>query len=159
LLFRNSHTGTVWFDDVSITEVQDAVVQFDGAAVTATPPNPLPYNSTNRIPLLTADGLQVEFAQDGGVGLGGTDGTKHLQASAAGSGSGWFVCERTGNSDWWNVGGSATSSNGVVRQLGTLTNLNVAAAITYSVTNNAIRLQATVSNLLSADRAVSLYFA
>ena len=38
LLFRNSHTGTVWFDDVSVAEVQDAVAQFDGAAVIAGAP-------------------------------------------------------------------------------------------------------------------------
>src|SRR5205807_4015758 len=49
VLFRNVHTGTVWFDDVGLSELQDPVVQFDALPVAAAPPSPLPFNPTNRL--------------------------------------------------------------------------------------------------------------
>jgi hypothetical protein len=159
VLFRNSHTGTAWFDDVSVAEVQDSMTQFDGAAVNADPPTPLPFNPTNRFTLLSGDGLQVQIAQDGGVIEAVADGTNSLMAAAADYASGWFVCDRAANSDWWNVGGWVTATNGLLQQHGVITGLNLSADICYSVTNSAIRIQATVSNLVAADRAISLYFA
>jgi hypothetical protein len=159
LLFRNSHTGTAWFDDVAVAEVQDTVVQFDGTAGVSTVPSPLPYDPTTRFTLLSGDGLQAQVTQDGGVIAALADGTNNLLASASVYASGWFVCDRGANSDWWNVGGWVTASNNILLQHGVLTNLNLSADVRYSVTNNAIRIQATVSNLLAADRAISLYFA
>ena len=159
LLFRNSHTGTVWFDDVSVAEVQDSMMQFDGVAVNADPPTPLPFYPTNRFTLLSGDGLQLQVAQDGGVIEAVADGTNSLMAAAADYASGWFVCDRAATSDWWNVGGWVTATNGILRQHGVITELNLSADILYSVTNSAIRIQATVSNLVAADRAISLYFA
>ncbi|HXP59466.1 MAG TPA: hypothetical protein VN829_03190 [Dongiaceae bacterium] len=159
LLFRNAHTGTVWFDDISIAEVQAPVTRLDGAAVTTGAPAPLPYNPTNRFTLLSGDGLQLQLTQDGGVIEAVADGTNSLQAAGADYASGWFICDRGATSAWWNVGGWVASTNAILRQHGVITNLNLGADILYSVTNNAIRIQATVSNLTSADRAVSLYFA
>jgi hypothetical protein len=159
VLFRNSHTGTAWFDDISIAEVQDTVVQFDGAPVIASAPIPPPYNPTNRFSLLSGDGLVVDVTQEGGVIEGVTDGTNNLQAAAADYASGWLVCDRGAGSDWWNVGGWVTSSSGTLRQFGVITNLNLSAEVRYSTTNGAIRIQATVSNLLVSDRAISLYLA
>ena len=158
-LFRNAHTGTVWFDDVSLAEVQDPVTQFDGAAVLTTAPVPLPYNPTNRFTLLSGDGLQVQLTQDGGVIETVADGTNNLQAASADYASGWFICDRAATSAWWNVGGWVTPTNNLLRQHGVITGLNLCADLVYSVTNHAIRIQATVSNLIAADRAISLYFA
>jgi hypothetical protein len=159
VLFRNTHTGTVWFDDVSVAEVQDKVTQFDGVPVMAGAPSPLPYYPTNRFTLLSGDGLKLEIAQDGGVIEAVADGTNSLLAAAADYASGWFVCDRGAASDWWNVGGWVTATNGVWQQHGVITGLNIAADVCYSVTNGAIRIQATVSNLATSDRAISLYFA
>jgi hypothetical protein len=159
LLFRNSHTGTVWFDDVTVSEVLDTVTQFDGAAVLAGPPSPPPFYPTNRFTLLSDDELQVQVAQEGGVIEAVADGTNSLMAAAADYASGWFVCDRGATSDWWNVGGWVTATNGILLQHGVITGLNLSADICYSVTNNAIRIQATVSNLVASDRAISLYFA
>lgn len=159
LLFRNSHAGTVWFDDVAIAEAPDGTLQFDGEPVAFAAPSPLPYDSGTRLTLLTGDGLRLEVAQDGGAIEGVWDGTNSLQAAGFDFASGWFIRDRTGNSDGWNVGGSVSSTNGGLLQQGVLTNLGLAASITYTPTNNAIRIQATVSNLMTSDRALSLYFA
>jgi hypothetical protein len=70
-----------------------------------------------------------------------------------------LICDRGATSDWWNVGGSVIETNGVLRQRGVITNLNLAAHVTYSMTNDAVRIQATVSNLVAGDRAITLYFA
>lgn len=159
VLFRNSHTGTVWFDDIAIEEVQDAVTQFDGSPVISSPPSPLPYNPAIRFTLLSGDGLEVQLTQDGGVIEAVSDGTNNLQAAAFDFAAGWFICDRAASSDWWNVGGWVSSNDGMLHQHGVITNLDLSADIRYSVTNDAIRIQATVSNLISSDRAISLYFA
>ena len=159
VLFRNSHTGTVWFDDISVAEVPSPIVQFDGSAVVSGPPSPLPFDPATRFTLLSGDGLQLQVAQDGGVIEALADGTNHLMAVASDYASGWLVCDRGTTSDWWNVGGWVTATNDTLQQHGVITNLNLAAAVRYSVTNNALRIQATVSNLIASDRAISLYFA
>lgn len=157
-LFRNAHAGTVWFDDIGVSEVQETVTRFDGAAVATSPPSPLPYDPANRFDLLSGDGLLVRLTQDGGVIETVADGTNTLSTSADYA-SGWLVCDRGATSAWWNVGGWVTSTNGLSRQHGVITGLNIAADLVYSVTNNSIRIQATLSNLVASDRAVSLYFA
>ena len=159
LLFRNSHAGTVWFDDISLAQVLTPVVQFDGAAVVTNAPSPPPFDASARFTLLSGDGLQIQVTQDGGVIEALADGTNSLQAAGMDYASGWFVCDRAATSDWWNVGGLVTSNNNVLQQHGVITNLNLCADVRYSVTNSAIRIQATVSNLAGTDRAVSLYFA
>ena len=159
VLFRNSHTGTVWFDNIAVSEIQEPLVQFDGGPVICEPPDPAPFNSSNRFTLLSGDGLQLQVSQDGGVIEGLADGTNNLQAADADYASGWFICDRRANSDWWNVGGWVTATNGSLQQHGVITGLNLSVDVRYTVTNSAIRVQAAVSNLLSSDRAISLYFA
>ena len=158
-LFRNSHTGTAWFDDITVAEVQDKVVQFDGSTVISNALSPLPFNPATRFTLLSGDGLQVQVTQDGGVIEAVADGTNNLMAATMDYASGWFVCDRAANSDWWNVGGWVIATNGILQQHGVITNLNLSADIRYTATNGAIRIQATVSNLVAPDRAISLYFA
>ena len=159
VLFRNSHTGTVWFDDITVAEVQNPVAQFDGSVVVSGPPSPLPFDPSTRFTLLSGDGLQLQVTQDGGVIEGVSQGTNNLLAAAMDYASGWFVCDRGATSDCWNVGGWVTASNGTLQQHGVITNLDLSANVLYSVTNNAIRIKATVSNLVAPDRAVTLYFA
>ncbi len=159
VLFRNSHSGTVWFDDITVAEVQNPVVQFDGAGVVSGSPSPLPFNPETRFTLLSGDGLQLQVTQDGGVIEAVVDGTNNLTAAGADYASGWFVYDRGARSDWWNLGGWVTATNGTLQQHGVITGLNLAAQVRYTATNNAIRIQATVSNLATADRAISLYFA
>ena len=87
------------------------------------------------------------------------DGTNNLLAAATVYASGWFVCDRGASSDWWSVGGWVTATNDILQQHGVITGLNLSADVRYTVTNSAIRIQATVSNLVASDRAISLYFA
>ncbi len=159
LLFRNSHTGAVWFDDVSVAEVPGSVSPFDGSPVVFSPPRPLPFDPATRFTLLSGDGVQLQVTQDGGVIEEVTQGTTNLTATSMDYASGWFVCDRAAASDLWNVGGWVTATNGSLQQHGVITNLDLSADVCYSVTNNAIRIQATVSNLVAPDRAITLYFA
>ena len=159
VLFRNSHTGTVWFDDISVAEVQNAVVQFDGSGVVSSAPSPLPFDPATRFTLLSGDGLQLQVTQDGGVIEALADGSNTLMAAASDYASGWFVCDRGAVSDWWSVGGWVTATNAGLQQRGVITNLGLSADVRYFETNNAIRIQATVSNLTAPDRAISVYFA
>ena len=127
LLFRNSHTGTVWFDDITVFEIQDPVTQFDGATVLHSAPSPLPFNATNGFTLLSGDGLQLQVSQDGGVLTGLTNGTSNLQVPGSEYASGWFLCDQSATSAWWNVGGWVTATNGSLQQYGVVTGLNLSA--------------------------------
>ena len=149
----------MWFDDITVFEIQDPVTQFDGATVLHSAPSPLPFNATNGFTLLSGDGLQLQVSQDGGVLTGLTNGTSNLQVPGSEYASGWFLCDQSATSAWWNVGGWVTATNGSLQQYGVVTGLNLSANVTYTATNNAIRVQATVSNLLASDRAISLCFA
>ena len=95
VLFRNSHTGTVWFDDISVAEVQDPVVQFDGSAVLASPPIPLPFDPVN--PLHPAERGRLAAPSGAGRGRDRSGGRRHQQFGGGGNGLCLrLVCVRPG---------------------------------------------------------------
>lgn len=159
LLFRNSHTGTVWFDDITIAEVEQAVTTFDGADVQYSRPDPPPFNTTSNYLLSTGDGLELQLAADGGVISALTIDSHDHSAPGSDYASGWLVCDRRATSAWWNIGGSITRTNDLWIQRGAVTALQLSAEVCYETTNNAIRVTAVVSNMAPGDRAISLYFA
>ncbi len=142
----------------ALPDVQDASL-FDGCPVSCAPPKPAPFDSAACFTLASGDGLQVQVAQDGGVIEEIADGPQSLQAAGMDYASGWFICDRAAGSDWWNVGGWVTAADGILRQHGVIPQLNLSAEVRYSVTNQAIRMEATVSNLVAGDRAITLYLA
>lgn len=159
VLFRGGHQGSAWFDDITVTEIQDALVEFDGGLVAESPPSPSPFDPSVRLPLLSGDGLGLSLSQDGGVITSLNDGTNTLHATGAEFASGWFVCDRRGHSDGWSVGGQVVAAGDGLHQSGVLSNLGLSADIWYLPTNRAIRMVATLSNLVEGDRALSVYFA
>lgn len=158
MLLRGAHTGTVWFDDVSVAQVQNNALTFDGSPVVSTPPYILPFNPANQFVLQGGD-VKLQLTQEGGVIDGISQDSNDLMASGSDYASGWLVCDRNTDSGWWNVGGVVKSTNGILMQDAVITNLNLAAEVRYSVTNDAIRIQAAVYNLVASNRAITLYFA
>ena len=158
-LFRGAHQGTVWFDDLAVSEIQDTLTEFDGTLVSQTAPSPASFDLTRRFVLRTDDDLEISLSEDGGLITSLRDGTNLLHAAGGEYGSGWFVCDRRVGSDWQSVGGWVTSTNDALHQVGVVPDLGLAADVWYWATNHSIRIVATVSNLVSADRALTLYFA
>lgn len=158
LLFRNDHTGQVWFDDLTVTEVADPVSSFDGATVLpggdATPPAGAAAQT-----LTSGDGLTLRLTTTGGLFSALEVGGRDLHAVAAAPASGWLLCDRRATSDWWHVGGTVAPRADGLGQQGVVTALNLAATLRYQVTNAALRLTAVVSNLAAGDRALSIAFA
>ncbi|MCX7846451.1 MAG: hypothetical protein N2595_00235 [bacterium] len=159
LLFRNSHTGTVWFDDITIAEIAESVATFDGIDVLYTRPDPPPFTTTSNFVLNTGDGLLLQLAAHGGVISALTIDNHNHYAPESDYASGWLLCDRRVTSAWWNVGGTVSFHNNAWVQQSLVTDLQLTAEIHYRISNNAIRITALVSNTAPGDRAISLYFA
>jgi len=136
------HAGTVWFDDVSVTEVTAAgpAVLFQGTPV-------LPVPSTNPPPaatasFATADGLRLGLAGSRVVSLQ-LDG-RELAGSAPG---GFLVRDVAANSDVFAF------ANGECPELGLRLEFSVRAHPHH------LAIRGRLTNLRGGDRAVLLLFA
>jgi uncharacterized repeat protein (TIGR01451 family) len=157
-LLRYTHRGTVWFDDLSLREVQSDIV-FDSMPVTTTPPSPPPYGG-EPLTLATGDGLAVALTTKGGVitsvALSGTPVHDPNHAYA----SGFFVRDVISESDFFHVGGTLTTeTKDTIIHTGTITELDLDFGATYTATADRITIHAEVTDTSESTRALTLYFA
>lgn len=157
-LLRNAHTGTAWFDDLSVKEVQPQLITFDGAAAAVMPPDTPLYGGTD-LTVQTGDGLSLTLTSDGaaikGVTLGGTA----VGDTQRAWGGGFLVRDDAAKSDWLNAGGSATQVGGNLVQTSAIPTLGLQLQASYAASAKEITVTATLQDTTAADRAVSLYFA
>jgi uncharacterized repeat protein (TIGR01451 family) len=157
-LLRWTHRGTVWFDDLSVREVQSELV-FDSVPVTTTPPSSPPYGGPP-LPLATDDGLALTLTTDGGVVTGVTLGGTPVHDPDRAYASGFFVRDVAGKSDFVHVGGSLVAqTEDVIIHTGTITGLDLDLNATYTATADRITIHAEVADTSVSTRALTLYFA
>lgn len=158
-LFRNTHTGTVWFDDLSLREVQAEIATFDHVRVATNPPSPIPYGGVP-MELTTSDGLSMTLATSGGtiaeLSVGGTS----VRDPGHEYASGFFVRDVAGQSDFVHVGGELAAQGGnAIGHAASVPALNLDFDATYTVTADRIRIRAELEDTSGTERAVTLYFA
>ena len=164
-LLRYGHTGTVWFDDLSLHEVAEGaeVLVFDGVQVATQHPDVPPFGH-EATELLTGDGLGLELSSSGGavldVALGGTSVGDPERAYAAG----FFVRDVLDQGDFMHVGGQVACeppSGEASRcdQSGELPELGLAFSASFEATDDRISVHAVISDTTSMSRALTLYFA
>jgi len=158
-LFRWSHTGTVWFDNFNVVEVESQIATFDGESVILNFPPSTSYDSASGLELKTDDDLILSVASNGCAIVGLTSAGVDVFSKTSTFASGWFVCDRAISSAWYNFSGTAEKNNSLILQHGSITSLNLSAEISYLQTGNFIKCTVVISNLISDDRAVSVYFA
>lgn len=155
-LFRNSHTGTVWFDDLNVKEVQTPVFSIDAIQVTTnfTFTNP-PVNQ--RTLLSTNDGLSVFVDSNSGTLYGlNISGSSVATSGAVG---GVFVRDVATESDFFLASGSLVASGGRFALHSVIPPLGLNVDVTYSPSADRISIECNVTDTQRRDRAVTVYFA
>lgn len=139
-LFRG-HTGTVWFDDLSVEEIQPGpeTILFQGAPWTPTPPIRRGAGAT-RI-LETRDGMRLTARGDCIVSLA-VDGRE----MAAGDSSGFVARDAAGGGPWRPVARSAVSD------------LGLAVDARWEAAADHVSFEGEVRDLTRTDRAIGLSF-
>lgn len=148
-LFRNGHTGKVWFDDFSVRQITTEAAAFEDAIVQ---PLAAPVQ-TAYTALRTSDGLAMSLGEHGIVSLQ-LDGT---ELAVPGVPSGFLVADQAQQSDVYSFtrmpNGNPNNYNGVVEDLG----LEIDAD--FTVVSEGIKVSGRLTDKRQTDRAVTLTFA
>ncbi|MGE3547032.1 MAG: hypothetical protein AB7L28_24105, partial [Kofleriaceae bacterium] len=162
---RGTHKGTVWFDDISVSELnitdEHLLVDSQAAAPTGAtaPAAGAPINMT------TDDGLSLSLGSSNGTVTGlSASGVQLLDTTRTGI-AGVLVRDVRANSDWWNVGGTVTATATGATHTGAVPALELAVATTYTRASDRITINIEVTDTdTTADptpdesRAVTVYY-
>ncbi len=152
------HEGTAWFDDVGLTEVQDALARFDGElAVLDGSGRP---ESTEQLALSSDDGrLSLTLDAPGAVVAAlAVDGVSLSGAVEPGA-TGLFVRDQAAASDWVHFGGELAVAGDGVGHAGEATTLGVGLEAAWTAHDGHIEVSGTVTDLSNTDRALTVYLA
>lgn len=152
LLFRRGFSGKVWFDDISLQELQTGgAAVFDRSPIT---PVVVQKAGKAQAALQTQDGLKLEFDAQGrpaGLTVSGK--------SVLGQGAGGLWVRDVGAEGPWLRPDYAVSKDGKET---TLAGKDAAAGLAlesrWEATGDGIDVHATVKDLTGKDRAVTAYF-
>ncbi len=153
VLFRGSYTGTVWFDDVSLQELQVAGAGLFDAANVAQPAAPkAPPPAAVR--LSTDDGLSLGLADDGSVADFTLDGKSFLGTSPGG----FWVRDVAADGPWLRPKCRVTRDGKAVRLEGAEERAGLRLEARLEPSPGSLDAVVTVSDTTGADRAVTAYF-
>lgn len=156
-LLRGNHTGTAWFDDIIMREVQADIATFDGVQVATARPAGPPFGGT---PLtLAVPGLTLTLTSEGGAVTGVRLHGIAIADAAHDYASGFFVRDVTTQGDFVHVGSALAQDGGSIAETGTIPALDLTFAAQYSATPDGIRIHAALTDTSGADRALTLYYA
>ncbi len=158
-LFRNTHTGMVWFDDLSLHEVDAELVTFDSLAMALARPEQPPFGGPP-IRLATADGLALELATLGGAVSGVEIGGQAVANPDLAFAGGFLVRDAAAAGPVFHVAGRLELlGEGTVRQLSRLDELGLQFEAQYRALPDRIQIDAVVGATPPVSRALSVYFA
>ncbi len=153
VLFRGSYTGTVWFDDVSLQELQvEGAGVFDGQNV-ARPA--LSAKETRHVARLsTKDGLTLGLSEEGGVSELDVNGTDLL----GGAPGGFWLRDVAAAGPWVRPRCQVTREGETAKIEGTDEKLGLRLEARIEPSPTSLDFAATVIDTTDADRAVTAYF-
>lgn len=157
VLLRGDHTGTVWFDDLALSEVEAEVLPFDGRIVATRAPAAA-YRDGAPLAAATGDGLSLSLWSGGGAPAAlRLDGQERLDPARDYLG-GLFFHEMSGP-EWIAPGGSVAAEGGALVQRAALAEhgLDLLARITPSL--NRLDVHVEIESRRAEDRPITLYFA
>ncbi len=157
VLLRGDHEGSVWFDDLTLSEVEAEVLPFDGRIVATRSPA-APYRDGVPLAAATGDGLALALWSGGGAPAAlRLDGRDHLDTARDYLG-GWFFHEMNGP-EWIAPGGSVAEEGGALVQRADLAerDLTLLARITPALNRLDVHLE--IESRRAEDRPITLYFA
>lgn len=156
VLFRGSYTGTVWFDDISLQEVQyEKSGVFDrtpvglGLTVASKPQGQVPSAF-----MASEDGLVLGFGGDGSIAE-----FKAGQTSLLGNGPGgfWFR-DVAANGPWLRPSCQVKQDGKSIRLVGEERSAGLRIEAQISANQSGIDVAASVHDITGRDRAVTVCF-
>ncbi len=158
-LFRNTHTGTVWFDDLRLQEVDAELVTFDSLAAALTRPTQPPYGGPP-VRLASADGLVVVLSTFGGAVTGVEVEGQAVNDPEYAFAGGFLVRDIATDGPVMHVGGQLEPlAGGAYRHSDNLNELDLQFSAVYRPLADRIQIDATLGATSPISRAVSLFFA
>ncbi len=153
VLFRGAYAGTVWFDDVSLTQLDfDAGATFDGGPVAAvTPPATPPAATVARV---NGDGLTLGFGPGGQVTELTADGESILGRPLGG----FWVRDVARGGPWLRMLGEAKQEGGAVRLAAEEAAAGLRLEARLEPAPHSIDITALLRDTSGADRAVTVCF-
>ncbi|MDG0814343.1 hypothetical protein [Cohnella rhizosphaerae] len=148
-IFRDGHTGEVWFDDFSVKEIAAEASVFEDALVT-----PLPFDPGSAYATLQSqDGLALSLGDRGiaSLKLGGSE------LASASTASGFLVRDQAADSDVYGFARSAGSRTDGFS--GTAEGLDLSVDAAFEAVPGGIKVSGKLTDLRGADRAVTLTYA
>ena len=161
MLLRRTHTGSVWFDDLTLNEVQTGVYNFDGELVYTEPMSPYPFEGSSVLTVGSAEGVTMEITSAGGAVASVATAAGTLSDPLSEFASGFFIRDAAYDSDYMHPGTTVTEEAGGTLSLDAF-DLDNALALHASFDGSAgdrISIDGTVTDLSGTPRAVSVYFA
>jgi hypothetical protein len=153
VLFRGAYTGTVWFDDVSLCQLDfDAGAIFDGGPVAAVAPPATPPAATAA--RVSGDGLTVGFGPRGRV----TELTAGGESILGRPLGGFWVRDVARGGPWFRMLGEAKQEGGAVRFAAEEAAAGLRLEARLEPALHAIDIAAAVHDTSGADRAVTVCF-
>jgi hypothetical protein len=158
-LFRNRHTGTVWFDDVSVREVPPSALLFDGQLATAVgPPSELASARGAIREVSSGDGLSLQVIDGGGL-AGVTLGGQAVGDPARAHLGGFFLRDVRARSGWIHPGGPLRPEGSGYLQTSDVPELGLRLSARYAPRADRIDVRAELADTRGEARAVTLTFA
>jgi len=161
LVFRNSHTGTVWFDDANLCEYTGSSYSFEDKVLTVDTSQTFSYVGSSALSLITGDGLTLALTSNGGAvsSLRSSTGAELVNSGSVFA-SGFFLRDVANDSSY--VHPSITVSRISPTQLnlaGISLDLGLKLDATLTASSDHITVEGDLVDQAGTDRAVTLYFA
>ncbi|HOX39480.1 MAG TPA: hypothetical protein PL033_15975 [Candidatus Brocadiia bacterium] len=151
-LFRN-HSGTVWFDDLFASELDDAATfDLQGIAGSIKPRAP----GRSETEMRTGDGLTLGFDGNGRVASFNLGGNDVLRKDSFG---GFFAKDCAAGSDFLPFSGKCVQNNSGVAFTGGNNTLSLNLKADMIAHENRLEVAGMIQDTTGNDRAVTLYFA
>ncbi len=153
VLFRGGYTGTVWFDDIALQELQvEGGAVYDGCSVAVRAPAPPAHQAVTEV--ASGDGVALGFGAQGDIAAFSVKG-KSLLGTAPG---GFWVRDVAADGPWVRLGAQPRREGETVELRGTDEALKLRLEATVAPSPTGLDITARLDDLTKTDRALTAYF-
>ena len=158
-MFQTSGAGKAWFDDLAVGQFTGDVRDFDRNKVIYGAPTQRPWEGSSVLSVQSGDGLSLGLTANGGaVSSVSVQGQEQVNPATI-HGSGFFVRDVAGGSDFVHLGGTVTQQGSRLVYSGASTDLGLNLTAQFEGHAKQIVIDASLQDTTGQDRAISLYFA
>jgi hypothetical protein len=159
VLFRRTHAGSGWFDDLQLREIRTDVTTFDGNLVYTEPTTPWPFEGSATVDAGSTGGPTLGLSAAGGAIVSLSTAAGDLHDASAAFASGFFVRDLGAGSDFLHFGGTVTATAGGATYAADDTSLGLGLQADFTAGTDRVGIDVTLRDLTNGTRALTLYFA